>query len=99
MKGERPGHMAQPKAQIGVDAEDQQGGHDPESLTVPAIDGEGDASGEPVFFMIYDLRMPATGRQRQTLRGEAITHTQVKNRPEDAPERVLPPVEAPSLQP
>jgi hypothetical protein len=41
LEGECPGHMAQSKAQIGVDAEDQQGGHDPESLTFLARDGEG----------------------------------------------------------
>jgi hypothetical protein len=40
VKGKRPGHMAQPKAQIGVDAEDQQGGHDPVSLTFLAREGE-----------------------------------------------------------
>jgi hypothetical protein len=41
LEGERPGHMAQSKAQIGVDAEEQQGGHDPESLTSQARDWEG----------------------------------------------------------
>lgn len=34
MEGEGPGHMAQPEAQISVGAEDQQGGHDPESLAL-----------------------------------------------------------------
>ena len=43
LDGERSGHMAQPKAQIGVDAEDQQGGHGPVSLTMLAGDGEGDS--------------------------------------------------------
>ena len=32
LEGKRPGHVAQPKAQIGVHTENQQGGHGPESL-------------------------------------------------------------------
>jgi len=43
LDGQGPGHMAQPKTQISVDAENQQGGHDPESLTVIEGDGEGAA--------------------------------------------------------
>ena len=37
--------MAQPKAQISVDTEDQQRGHGPVSLTLLAGDGEGDSRG------------------------------------------------------
>ena len=42
LEGKGPGHMAQSKTQVCVDAKDQKGGHGGESLPFPALPGEGE---------------------------------------------------------